>query len=198
VRCDTDKMSARRPRVRLRLLAAASAGLSLYALWIRPRLLTWGATAQETTRAHPGDELVPEPDGAATMATTLPAPPEAVWSWLVQMGGDHGGWYSWDLLDNNGRPNTDRIVPEWQSLQVGEHLYTARDARAGSWSPSWRRSERWYCGAITPRSLTGSGASICSQSLGAEPVWSSVRGTAGARELACGCSTFCGRNLSIS
>ena len=83
------------------------------ALWIRPGLLTWGATTQETTRAYPGDELVPEPDGGATMATTLPAPPEAVWSWLVQMGGDRGGWYSWDLLDNNGRPSTDRIVPEW-------------------------------------------------------------------------------------
>jgi hypothetical protein len=120
-------MSARRPRARLRLLAATSAGLALYALWIRPRLLTWGATTQETTRAYPGDELVPEPDGGATMATTLRAPPEAVWSWLVQMGGDRAGWYSWDLLDNHGRPSTDRIVPEWQSLQVGQHLYTAPD-----------------------------------------------------------------------
>lgn len=120
-------MSARRSTARLRLLAAASAGLVLYALRIRPRLLTWGATTQEATRTYPGDALVLEPDGGATMATTLPAPAEAVWSWLVQMGGDRGGWYSWDLLDNNGRPSTDRIVPEWQSLQVGQHLHTAPD-----------------------------------------------------------------------
>ena len=59
------------------------------------------------------------------MATTLPVPPERVWAWLVQMGGDRGGWYSWDWLDNNGEPSADRVVPEWQSLEEGQHLYTA-------------------------------------------------------------------------
>lgn len=61
------------------------------------------------------------------MAETLPAPPEVVWPWLVQMGGDRGGWYSWDFLDNHGRRSADRIVPEWQSMEVGQHLYTAPD-----------------------------------------------------------------------
>lgn len=56
------------------------------------------------------------------MATTLPAPPETVWSWLVQMGGDRGGWYSRDWLDNNGKPSAERIVPEWQDLEVGQQL----------------------------------------------------------------------------
>ena len=118
-------MSGQRVRTHLHPLAAASAGAVLYALWIRPRLLTWGATREETTRAYPGDELVPDPEGGATMATTLPAPPEKVWPWLVQMGGDRGGWYSWDWLDNNGEPSADRIVPEWQSLEEGQHLYKA-------------------------------------------------------------------------
>jgi hypothetical protein len=135
-------MSGPRPAGRRYPLVAASALVAFYALWLRPRLLTWGATTRETTRAYPGDELVPDPDGGATMATTLPAPPEAVWSWLVQMGGDRGGWYSWDLLDNGGRPSTDRIVPAWQSLDVGQHLYTAPVARAGSSWPSWRRTGR--------------------------------------------------------
>ena len=120
-------MSRQRVRTHLHPFAAASAGVVLYALWIRPRLLTWGATGDETTRAYPGDELVPDPDGGATMATTLPAPPEKVWPWLVQMGGDRGGWYSWDWLDNNGEPSADRIVPEWQSLEQGHHLYRAPD-----------------------------------------------------------------------
>jgi hypothetical protein len=86
-------------------------------------MLTWGATRDETTRAYPGDELVPDPDGGATMATFLPAPPERVWPWLAQMGGDRGGWYGWDWIDNNGEPSADRIVPEWQSLEEGQHLY---------------------------------------------------------------------------
>lgn len=38
------------------------------------------------------------------------------------MGGDRGGWYSHDWLDNNGKPSADRIVPEWQHLQVGQRL----------------------------------------------------------------------------
>jgi hypothetical protein len=83
---------------------------------------TWGATRNETSCAYPGDELVPDPDGGATMATMLPAPPERVWPWLVQMGGDRAGWYSWDQVDNNGEPSADRIVPEWQSLEEGQHL----------------------------------------------------------------------------
>jgi hypothetical protein len=56
------------------------------------------------------------------MATTLPAPPERVWPWLVQMGGGRAGWYSVDWLDNHGDPSADRIVPGWQSLKVGQRL----------------------------------------------------------------------------
>lgn len=56
------------------------------------------------------------------MATTLPASPETVWRWLVQMGGDRGGWYSRDWLDNNVKPSAERIVPEWQDLEVGQQL----------------------------------------------------------------------------
>src|SRR5512133_94593 len=120
--CDTEDMGGQRPGARLLPLVAASVSLALYALWIRPRLLTWGASPGETTRAYPGEELVPDADSSATMATTFPAPPERVWSWLVQMGGDRGGWYSWDWLDNNGEPSADRIVPEWQSLEEEQHL----------------------------------------------------------------------------
>ncbi len=115
-------MSGHRAGARLLRLVAPFAALALYALWIRPGMLAWGATPEEATATYPGDELLPDPDGGATMATILPAPPERVWPWLVQMGGGRGGWYSWDWLDNNGEPSADRIVPEWQSLGVGQHL----------------------------------------------------------------------------
>jgi hypothetical protein len=118
----TEEMSGQRPRALLLRLAVPSAPLALYALWIRPRMLTWGATQDEAACTYPGDELVPDPDGGAMMATTLPAPPERVWPWLVQMGGGRGGWYSWDWVDNKGELSADRIVPEWQSLEVGGHL----------------------------------------------------------------------------
>ena len=111
-------------------VGAASAASVLYARWIRRRLLTWGASSEEITRAWPGDELIPganAPD--CTMGTTLPAPPEQVWPWLVQMGVGRAGWYSWDRLDNGGEPSADRIVPEWQSLQVGQRLNMSPDGQ---------------------------------------------------------------------
>jgi len=85
-------------------------------------MLTWGATRDEIARSYPGDELLTDADSGATMATTLPGPPERVWPWLAQMGGDRGGWYSWDWVDNNGESSAHRIVPEWQSLELGQHL----------------------------------------------------------------------------
>ncbi|MEU6535220.1 hypothetical protein [Streptomyces sp. NPDC047000] len=124
-------MSGHRSGTRLLTLAAVSAAVSAgYGLLVRPRLLTWGATRDEATRVFPGDEIVLVADSSSTMATTLPAPPEAVWAWLVQMGGDRGGWYSWDWLDHFGRPSADRIAPEWQTLAEGQHLNTAPDGRS--------------------------------------------------------------------
>ena len=84
-----------------------------------------GVPHQRAARPLPGDDLVAGPRGGATMATTLPAPPEDVWPWLVQMGGDRGGWYGWDQLDNNGNPSDDRIVAAWQHLSSGQELLQA-------------------------------------------------------------------------
>ncbi|MGZ4495430.1 MAG: hypothetical protein ACXVWU_12070 [Nocardioides sp.] len=116
-------------RARALLLPVAAAVPVLYALWGRPRLKTWGASEEEARRTYPGDDLVPEADGVSTMATTLPAPPERVWPWLVQMGGDRAGWYSWDRLDHGGKPSADRILPEWQQLEEGQHLVESPDGR---------------------------------------------------------------------
>ncbi len=56
------------------------------------------------------------------MAVTIHATPDAVWPWLVQLGWDRGGWYSWDRLDNAGRPSAHEVHPEWQALAVGDRL----------------------------------------------------------------------------
>jgi len=94
-------------------------------------------TPEEVARAYPGDELIPDADSSVfTMATSLPGPPEKVWPWLVQMGYGRAGWYSWDRLDNGGTPSADRIMPQWQSIEVGQHLIEARDGR------SWFTVER--------------------------------------------------------
>jgi proline iminopeptidase len=110
-----------------KLLAVAVGLVGGYAFGVRPRLLRWGATDAELGRPYPGAELIPGGTRSATTATTVDAPPSAVWPWLVQMGVDRGGWYSWDLLDNFGRRSTERIHPEWQQISVGDHFIAKPD-----------------------------------------------------------------------
>jgi hypothetical protein len=99
------------------VLGAAAIG---YGRVARPRLLTWGATDEEVAGPFPGADVVPGGHRGATMAVTIDAPPDRVWPWLVQLGGDRAGWYSWDRLDNGGRPSAREIHPEWQDLAVGD------------------------------------------------------------------------------
>lgn len=101
--------------------------LALYLRVLRPRLLRWGATDDEVRAPYPGHELIPDGVRSATMAVTIDAPPEQVWPWLVQLGHDRGGWYSWDRLDNFGRRSAERVHPEWQEIRLGDRLSAMPD-----------------------------------------------------------------------
>ena len=79
----------------------------------------------------PSDELVADPTFNATRAITIAAPPEEVWPWIVQMGLTRAGWYSYDLLDNLGRPSARRILPEFQDLQPGDIVPMSPDGKQG-------------------------------------------------------------------
>ncbi len=113
--------------LRVRDLVGAAALLHLgYSWFMRPWHLQWGASADEVRRPMPGDELVPHPTVCATRGITIDAPSEDVWPWLVQMGGyTRAGWYSYDRFDNAGRPSADRIIPELQTLRVGDVMLTS-------------------------------------------------------------------------
>ena len=114
--------------------AGMAAAEVVYAAWVRPRLMRWGATNEEVAGPYPGAELIPHGQRAATMAVTIGAPPDQVWPWLVQMGGDRGGWYSWDRLDNRGRPSARKVHPEWQDLALGDHVkYATRTGPVDAW-----------------------------------------------------------------
>jgi hypothetical protein len=99
----------------------AAAVLVAYRLVAQPWQHRWGATDEEVAAALPGDELIPDAD-STTRAITIAAPPERVWPWLVQLGYGRAGWYSYDWIDNDGRPSADRVVPELQDLGVGDQI----------------------------------------------------------------------------
>lgn len=96
----------------------------------RPRdraraLRNWGATSEEREMTLPGDELIPEPADVITRGVTVRAPPGEVWRWLVQIGQDRGGMYSYDWLENLLRlriHSAREIREEWQHLAAGDQV----------------------------------------------------------------------------
>jgi hypothetical protein len=104
-----------------KMAGSAIAGAGLLAA--RRYYRNWGTTKEECDTALPGDELVSQPVVQTTEGIWIDAPASAVWPWLVQMGQDRGGMYTYEKLENLvglQHRNADRIHPEWQQLSVGD------------------------------------------------------------------------------
>jgi hypothetical protein len=106
----------------------------LYWFPIRRWFGRWGATADDLSRVMAGDGLLVHPTYSGTTAVIVNTPPEYIWPWLVQMGYQRGGLYSYDWLDRLfgylDRPSATRILPEFQHLAVGDKIPLGR-------GPSW-------------------------------------------------------------
>ena len=86
------------------------------------RLVSWGVDPVMNASTLPGDDLVMDAVAIDTRSLVIDAPPSAVWPWLVQMGDDRGGEYSYSVFGFPHRKGADRIVPEWQALAVGDRV----------------------------------------------------------------------------
>ena len=98
------------------------------------RNIGWGATEAETKRPMPGDDEVKRPMSVSTNAVSIRAKAVDIWPWLVQMGYRRGGLYSHDRIDRllgilDG-PSANRIIPEFQQLEVGDVIPMGKP-------PSW-------------------------------------------------------------
>jgi hypothetical protein len=78
----------------------------------------------------PGDAGMVDPAYSTTLAVTVDARPEHIWPWLVQMGYQRGGLYSYDWLDRLfgflDRPSANRILPQFQRLEAGDEIPIGR------------------------------------------------------------------------
>jgi hypothetical protein len=105
------------------MIAAVGAA---YIFAVRPWHLRWGATDEEVAAKLPGDALCPQATGQATHSITVHALPQDVWPWILQIGQDRGGFYSYSFLENMvgcEMRNVDRILPEWQNRAVGDTVW---------------------------------------------------------------------------
>ena len=80
-----------------------------------------------------------------TRAIWVNAPPEQVWPWIAQIGRG-AGWYSYDRLDNGGRPSARHIVSWIPEPRVGDaspvgHLRHIDSGRELAW---WLRGGRFF------------------------------------------------------
>ena len=103
---------------------------ALYWFPIRRWMGRWGTTPSDLSRVMAGDGLIGDPTYSGTMAVIVNARPDDIWPWLVQMGYQRGGLYSYDWLDRLfgflDRPSTARILPEFQHLAVGDEIPLGR------------------------------------------------------------------------
>ena len=88
----------------------------------------WGANSTDRVMPLPGDPVSRNPNYDLTHAVTIAAPPEVVWAWLVQLGQDRAGFYSYDWLERlflADVHNVYEIRPEWQQRAVGDFVRAA-------------------------------------------------------------------------
>lgn len=96
---------------------------------LKPLITTWGATDQEVAMPMPGDHLAPFI--SSTRSVTIHAPLPEVWDWLIQLGADRGGFYSYGfierLLGYKDRLQ-DRIEPTFKDMKIGRIVRGSLDS----------------------------------------------------------------------
>jgi hypothetical protein len=122
--------------VRAAALGGGSAlvALAAYELWARPWAARWGTTNEELRRHWPGDEFVSSAVQTVTHSITINAPGSSIWPWILQVGQDRAGFYSYSWLENLfGAEITNilRVVPEFQTRCVGDHVWMAPKHKYG-------------------------------------------------------------------
>jgi hypothetical protein len=113
------------PAVRWATAVLATVGAGALGSQLLHRRRNWGATAAEARATLPGDEFVPEPAEQTTLAVTVDARAPEIWAWLVQIGQDRGGMYSYDWLENLVGlriHSAGQVQDRWQHLAAGDRV----------------------------------------------------------------------------
>ena len=90
------------------------------AIVFTPWMNRWHTSAEERAAAFPGDDLVENPKLLINRAVTIKAGPEKITPWLLQIGADKAGMYSYTALERltGCQMAKDEVIrAEWQTLR---------------------------------------------------------------------------------
>lgn len=115
----------------LRFLAVVAILSAIHHFVLRPWFLDWGAPEKIQTLSLPGDILV---QGTShTRAVLIEATPQEIWPWIVQIGQDRGGMYSYAWFENVIRADIHNVYEIRENLQApreeGDTVWLANPER---------------------------------------------------------------------
>jgi hypothetical protein len=108
------------------------------ATFMYPWHRTWGSTREELALSLPGDPADRDQALEIQHAVTIAASPSEVWAWLVQLGQDRAGFYSYDWLERAVGADVHNVFdirPEWQSRQAGDFVRATQRGYLRSFFP---------------------------------------------------------------
>ncbi|MES1256057.1 MAG: hypothetical protein ABUS56_10640 [Acidobacteriota bacterium] len=77
----------------------------------------WGSTEAERVATYPCDAFLPDADHALFRCVDINAPAPVVFRWLCQL---RAAPYSYDWIDNGGRPSPRTLTPGLEHLDRGQ------------------------------------------------------------------------------
>jgi hypothetical protein len=149
------------PRDPRRFLARTTEGLAVLfvayvaiAALLWPWHRSWGTTEPDWALTLPGDPPARLPSAELMHAIDIDAPDWVVWAWLVQIGQDRAGFYSYERLERlfgADIHNASAINPAWQHRAVGDRIPATQERYAGGLfgeQPGWTVTEVVPCRAL--------------------------------------------------
>ncbi|HNR03146.1 MAG TPA: hypothetical protein PKK59_11485 [Anaerolineaceae bacterium] len=93
------------------------------AIVLTPWMNRWHTTDQERAADFPGDDLVKDPKLVINRGVTINTTPARIYPWLLQIGADKAGMYSYTWLERltGCRMAKDEVIrAQWQGLKEGD------------------------------------------------------------------------------
>jgi uncharacterized protein YndB with AHSA1/START domain len=137
--------SRRRRAFETVVVAATVYGVVAVVSW--PLHRGWGSDSAEHAMPLPGDRAARNRSLEIQHAVTIDATPDRVWQWLVQLGQDRAGFYSYDWLERAfgvDIHNAAEIKAEWQPRQAGDLVHATQPHYLGGMfgdQPGWTVTE---------------------------------------------------------